>query len=86
MATDIAEEQETEVPVPDEAASSEPVTQTGFSLSSKKLRLIVLLLLVMGVQVEILDVVVDIRRGSPQYPHWLGEVLSGPTIGCSGCR
>lgn len=32
--------------------------------------------LVMAVQGEIFDVVVDIRRGSPHYGHWVGEVLS----------
>ncbi|MCH7685548.1 MAG: dTDP-4-dehydrorhamnose 3,5-epimerase [Planctomycetes bacterium] len=32
--------------------------------------------LVMAVKGEIFDVVVDIRRGSPHYGHWVGEVLS----------
>jgi len=30
----------------------------------------------MAVQGEIFDVAVDIRRGSPHYGHWVGEVLS----------
>jgi flagellar basal body-associated protein FliL len=53
MATDIAEEKETDVPVPEEVTPPEPLPQTGFRLSSKKLKLILLLLLVMGVQVAV---------------------------------
>ena len=53
MATDIAEKDNVDAPVPDEATSSEPEPQTGFSLSSKKLKLVLLLFLVMGVQVAV---------------------------------